>query len=373
MKVFALWLVWFLVITSPPAWAKPLKPDAVNAATLKTDEGNKGREVLVRAQVILDRTRYSPGVIDGLYGDSTEIALRTFQADHGMEATGKLDEPSFAKLTEVDAEPVLTRYTITAEDVKGPFAKKIPKDIAAMAKLKRMAFTGPREALSERFHMDEALLTALNPGADFRKHGAEITVAAVEGKVEEGRASAEEPKAKRIVIDKGDRTLRVLGENDDLIAVYPATIGSDENPAPSGRAEGDRRPSQPLLELRSQAEAARPQEPARQKTEDPARPQQPGRTGLDRPQQGAFRHPRLPRAGKDRQDAVERLRAADELGRAGIGGPGEEGHAGAVRGVSLAQSSALLVSTWKRCSTWWKIGARTKPVAITMMRPEKMA
>ena len=31
----------------------------------------------------------------------------------------------------------------------------------------RLSFTSPRELLAEKFHMDEDLLEALNPGADF--------------------------------------------------------------------------------------------------------------------------------------------------------------------------------------------------------------
>ncbi len=229
MELFGLWLACLLVIVPLPALAKPLTPDGVNAATLDAaQETGPERAVLVRAQVILDRSRYSPGVIDGLYGDSTEIALKAFQADHALEATGELDEASFAKLIEADAEPVLVRYTITARDLKGPFQKTIPKNIAKMAKLKRMSFRSPREALSERFHMNEEFLAMLNPDADFGKEGTEIVIAAVEGKVEEGQ------KVVRLVIDKGERTLRVVGEKDELIALYPATVGSEENPAPDG-------------------------------------------------------------------------------------------------------------------------------------------
>ena len=48
-----------------------------------------------------------------------------------------------------------------------------------MAKLPALSFTGPVQELAERFHMDEGLLRALNPGADFNAAGAKIVVAAV--------------------------------------------------------------------------------------------------------------------------------------------------------------------------------------------------
>ena len=47
-----------------------------------------------------------------------------------------------------------------------------------MAKLETLAYATPLELLAERFHMDEALITALNPGADFAKAGTTIVVAA---------------------------------------------------------------------------------------------------------------------------------------------------------------------------------------------------
>ncbi len=39
----------------------------------------------------------------------------------------------------------------------------------------------------------------------------------------------------------------------------------------------------------------------------------------------------------------------------------------------VVQSFSFPDSTWKLCSTRWKTGARMKPVAMTMMRPEKIA
>ncbi len=47
-----------------------------------------------------------------------------------------------------------------------------------MAKLTRLAYTGPLEMFGERFHMDADLLRELNPEADFNRAGAHIVVAA---------------------------------------------------------------------------------------------------------------------------------------------------------------------------------------------------
>jgi lipoprotein-anchoring transpeptidase ErfK/SrfK len=67
---------------------------------------------------------------------------------------------------------VLTDYVITEQDVAGPFTPPIPKDdYEAMAKLPALGYGTPLEMLAERFHMDEPLLQALNPGVDFGRPG----------------------------------------------------------------------------------------------------------------------------------------------------------------------------------------------------------
>ena len=101
-----------------------------------------------------------------------------FQQSSGLEASGKLDEASWGKLTTGAAEPVVAAYKIAAADQKGPFVDKIPHDYEKMAELKYLGYRGPREALAEKFHMDEDLLKALNPHADFDQVGESIVVAA---------------------------------------------------------------------------------------------------------------------------------------------------------------------------------------------------
>jgi lipoprotein-anchoring transpeptidase ErfK/SrfK len=99
--------------------------------------------------------------------------------------------------------------------------------MAEMAKLPALGYTGPVQELAERFHMDEALLKALNPGADFSAAGTKIVVAAV------GPEKLAMPVA-RIEVDKTRRQVRAYGAADLLLAVYPATVGSTERPAPDG-------------------------------------------------------------------------------------------------------------------------------------------
>jgi lipoprotein-anchoring transpeptidase ErfK/SrfK len=181
---------------------------------------------MLRAQVLLARAHFSPGVIDGQDGGNVRNAVAAFEAAHDLPVDGAMDEQVWAALAK-DAQPAVTDYTITAEDVKGPFLAKIPTDYAEMAKLDALGFTSPSEALAEKFHMDEALLKALNPGADFATAGTKIVVAALGPDRLPGTVA-------RIEVDKTKRQVRAYGDGDVLLAVYPATVGSSERPAPAG-------------------------------------------------------------------------------------------------------------------------------------------
>jgi lipoprotein-anchoring transpeptidase ErfK/SrfK len=184
------------------------------------------KNALVRAEVLLARAHFSPGVIDGQDGGNLQNAIAAFEAAHDLPVDGKMSEGVWVALAK-DTQPALTDYTITADDVKGPFLAKVPTDMAEMAKLPALAFTSPVQELAERFHMDEALLKSLNPGVDFGQAGSRIVVAAL------GPDRLKAP-VERIEVDKTRRQIRAYGAGEVLLAVYPATVGSAERPAPEG-------------------------------------------------------------------------------------------------------------------------------------------
>lgn len=190
------------------------------------------RRLLIRAQVILDRAHFSPGVIDGRNGTNFRRALTAFEAANNVAGATPgglaiLDAAAWQALTAADSAPVTQDYMITADDVKGPFLGKIPTAMVDLAKLPHLGYATPVQAIAAKFHMDEALLKALNPKVDFGVAGASIVVV----------RPAADPLAPvaRVEVDKSIDEVRAYDDNGKVVATFPATVGSRERPAPSGQ------------------------------------------------------------------------------------------------------------------------------------------
>ena len=231
---------------SQPAEAQSKKPTA--AAKPKTaasaDEQFSGE--VFHAQVLLDRAGFSPGVIDGMSGMSFEAALKGFQTARGMQVSGQLDNPTRQALLQ-DRAPSVRRLRIDESDARGPFTP-IPKEPEQQAKMERLAYRNLLEKIAEKFHTTPATVIALNNPSMVLKAGTVLRLPNVlpSSRNYDGvkpdiaqllsdlNISAQQPKAKRVVVDKSDKLVRVFGEGDRLIAQFPATLGSDKDPLPLG-------------------------------------------------------------------------------------------------------------------------------------------
>jgi lipoprotein-anchoring transpeptidase ErfK/SrfK len=179
---------------------------------------------VVRAQILLDRARFSPGQIDGVYGDDFGIAVKGYQESHGLKPTGTIDAEMW-RLLDSDAGPLLLTYTITKADEKGPFQPE-PADIQEKAKMKWLGFETAGEELGERFHCSPKLLAELNPGEKLDTAGEQITVPNVR--------HAAMSLASRVVVSKSKRTVIAYSAGGKELAQYPATIGGTHDPLPIG-------------------------------------------------------------------------------------------------------------------------------------------
>jgi len=179
---------------------------------------------VVRVQILLDRARFSPGEIDGVYGDAFGIAVKGYQENHGLKPTGTIDAEMW-RLLDSDGGPLLVTYTIARTDEKGPF-HRMPDDNLEKAKLKWLGFETPGQELGEKFHCSPKLLVELNPGEKLDTAGERITVPNVR--------NAAVRVALRLVVSKSKRTVIAYGAGDKELAQYPATIGDTHDPLPIG-------------------------------------------------------------------------------------------------------------------------------------------
>ena len=89
--------------------------------------------------------------------------MTEFQKSAGLKPSGMPNEETIAALQ--IAPDSLVSYTITEQDVAGPFIDGMPKDMMESAKLEALTYTSALEGLAEKFHSSQALLQTLNAGA----------------------------------------------------------------------------------------------------------------------------------------------------------------------------------------------------------------
>jgi lipoprotein-anchoring transpeptidase ErfK/SrfK len=237
----AVWLVALVPVTEPSrSIASP--SDGERDSTVRGVSVRLAALPALRVQVLLDRAGFSPGAIDGQWGPNTERALQEFQRSRDLNPTGAANRPTLlATLRALGAPdtPVLARYTLTQDDLDGPFVERIPDRIEDQARLDALHYTSASEALAERFHTLPEVLRKLNPDTDLVV-GQVVLVPAVLARRGEGspdsRSSeaADSEEAARLVVSKSRLALTLENERGKVVFYAPVTAGSTHDPLPLG-------------------------------------------------------------------------------------------------------------------------------------------
>jgi lipoprotein-anchoring transpeptidase ErfK/SrfK len=202
----------------------PAQSSANTAIWQQGSDLSADRNLTTKIQTLLDRSNANVGPIDGRMGANTRKAIRAYERIKGLPVDGQMDAQVWQALQSVASTPILMQYTITSDDANGPFLQT-PADPADKAKMSSMAYESITEMLGEKFHMHVNYLHALNPNNNFAT-GDQINVIDV--------GSPAQMTVDHIEASKSNKMVYAYNASNQLIAAYPATIGSSDTPSPSG-------------------------------------------------------------------------------------------------------------------------------------------
>ena len=189
---------------------------------------------LVAFQVLLAREGFSPGEIDLHPGQNLARTLSAFQAARNIPATARPDCDTWTALGGDTSGPATVTYTITDDDLNGPFTEAIPRQIETQAALPALGYRSALEELAERFHESPTLLRHMNPGVDIAA-GSQIVVPAVVP-FDPDAKPLKAPAAMSLAIEvsRSESALRALREDGSTAFFAPVTTGSVHDPLPLG-------------------------------------------------------------------------------------------------------------------------------------------
>lgn len=174
-------------------------------------------ELLVfKTQALLNWHGHSVGALTGIMNKNTIKAMQIFQQKHNLPVTTTMDEATWSALTSnetLNKQPIFINYQLTRDDL---VITKAPKD---------MQYKSAREAVAEKFHMSQKLVSRLNPTTPL-KAGNVITVY--------NPYQPNMTEVTKVVSDKKKNILYAYAASGELVASYPTTVGSNYTPSPSG-------------------------------------------------------------------------------------------------------------------------------------------
>lgn len=211
----------------PPVPATALaatNPEPVDVRDVVEAVKREGNQVLA-VQLALARRGLSSGSLDGVIGSQTRAALRVFQRQEGLPATGVIDELTLTRLG--IGSTLFTNYVITSSDLQR--LTWVPSTWLGKSSRERLDYETVLEMVAEKAHSHPKLLQRLNPGIRWGevRPGTAVVVPAVAMPPLRGRAGF-------VRISLSEKALRVFDPASNLVAHFPCSIARKVEKRPVG-------------------------------------------------------------------------------------------------------------------------------------------
>src|ERR1700760_3103838 len=109
-----------LAASTASASAAELSADTINKADFRQRAFHEDKidPSIIKLQVLLDRAHFSPGEIDGKFGDNARKAAEAFAKSKNLPWQDKVTPEIWNALTAQDQGPEIVTYKITKQDEK---------------------------------------------------------------------------------------------------------------------------------------------------------------------------------------------------------------------------------------------------------------
>jgi lipoprotein-anchoring transpeptidase ErfK/SrfK len=176
-------------------------------------------------QLALTRLGYSPGSLDGVVGSQTRAALRTFQRENALPATGQADGATRAKLR--FASPAVGRYEVAESDLS--CLRPLSRSWLGKSQQERLDYETLLELVAEKFQTHPKLIRSLNPQVDWSRlePGLGLNVPNTTPPAGGGPAAT-------VRIRLAQRTLEARDDAGRLLAHFPCSIARLVEKRPMG-------------------------------------------------------------------------------------------------------------------------------------------
>ncbi len=180
---------------------------------------------MFEVQLALARNAISPGILDGLSGPQTLLAIQAFQRKIGLPPSGKPNLQTKSRL--LLSLPPYTGYTVTEQDLAS--LQPTGKTWQAKAGQSAMAYESVLELVAEKSHSFHGFIEKLNPAVDWEnvKAGTRLKVPSIQYPPPTSRAAF-------LRISLTNKVVQAFDAQTNLLAHFPCSIARKVEKRPLG-------------------------------------------------------------------------------------------------------------------------------------------